>query len=205
MYALYPVFYFLNAFGTHQYLSKHSSVYKQSSYSIQQEILGRWNNSLTQLYIVAAVFSQGSESVEQIANLFTIYFFTDIIHMLFYCSDWIYYVHHTIPIFVHLFLWNFFSYETKVAIIYTSGLLEITTPPISLVWTLSKLQKKGWYTPYLAALTYLNFLCIRILYFPYIWYTHLPTTVQILSFPYHFMNILWFQKMTMYLLKQGGA
>lgn len=118
-----------------------------------------------------------------------------------YFYDWIYYVHHAIPVVVYYTFWDTFSMDTKLAFFYTLAILELTTPPISLAWTLSKLQKKGWYYPYVSAFAYLNFAGIRIVYFPYYWYTGLPFAAQIITLPYHFLNAFWFYKMTRYVLK----
>ena len=202
MYVYYPLFYFLNGITTHKILQFSSSVYKTSPYAIQHEIIGRWNNSLTQILLAILIFRSNTlEDVEMVSSFFQVYLLTDVAHMLLYCYDWIYYLHHIIPILVHYTLWNTLSFESTAALTYTTGILELTTPPISLVWTLSKLNIKGSYSFYASIFAYLNFVGLRILYFPYFWYTDLPFLCQLITFPYHFMNVFWFGKMTSYVLK----
>lgn len=202
MYFLYPTFYLLNGITTHCFLQKNSPAYTQLEGSLQHELIGRWNNSLGQLLLVAVMFSSSTpESVETAAILFGTYLLTDMVHMFLYCYDWIYYLHHIIPMLFYATLWKIVSFDVKIALIFTTGILEITTPPISLVWILSKLQLKRWYTLYLSVFAYLNFFAFRIVYFPYLWYTDVPFIAQIVTLPYHGMNIFWFGKMTSYLLK----
>lgn len=122
-------------------------------------------------------------------------------HMLLYFYDWIYYLHHGLPLLLYFTIWKSCSFELKVATFFAIAILELTTPPISLVWTLSKLKRKGWYYPYLSGFAYLNFVGIRMLYFPYIWYTYLPFTAQMIMIPFHGLNAYWFWKMTQYVLK----
>lgn len=203
MYWLYPLVYAGNVLATNQLLQSNSRVYRQSPLAVRHEILARWNNSLTQLSLSTAIFFfNTSDSFETFTFAFSVYFMTDMIHMLLYCSDWMYYVHHIIPILVHFTLQDSMSAEEKTTMMFIAGLLELTTPPISLAWTLSKLQLKGWYSPYLAAFAYLNFFGIRIVYFPYLWYTQLPFLLQCTTLPFHFMNIFWFSKMTSYIKGQ---
>lgn len=203
MYYLYPIFYAVNGYSIHRLLLKYSEPYKNHDPSVRHEIIGRWNNAFTQipLAIYTLCCNPTPESLERMNILFTLYFFSDMVHMLMYCYDWVFYVHHLIPLLVYSTLWDTLSLDAKSGLVFTAGVLELTTPPISLVWVLSKLHLKGWYTSYATAFAYLNFLTIRILYFPYFWYNDLPFIIQCLAFPYHFMNIFWFGKMTSYVLK----
>ena len=202
MYVWYPIFNFLNGLLTHQFLTNKVSIYKELDYDTQHEVIGRWNNALVQVPLALAIFGwNSSATADYFAACIVTYLLTDVVHMLFYFYDWVYYAHHLIPVLVYYTIWDSFFIDTKVAFIFVIGLLELTTPPISLVWTLSKLKCKGWYYPYLSAFAYLNFTGIRILYFPYLWYNGIPPAVKILSFPYHILNVYWFGKMTSYVLK----
>lgn len=203
MYLLYPVLYFTNGLLTHRFLTSSSSKYSQLDLSIQHEIIGRWNNALTQIVIAAAIFSTNDPAfLSTLGSLFTTYLITDMIHMSMYCYEKIYYIHHIIPILTYYTAWNILSFESKLALSMTTAILELTTPPISLAWSLSKLELKGWYYPYVTAFAYLNFLALRIVYFPYFWLNYSPIFIKIVTVPYHAMNILWFGKMTSYALKQ---
>lgn len=202
MYFLYPIAYLGNGIATHFFLQSYSPAYKKSQPAIRHELIARWNNALTQISLVAVMFcSTTPTSVETAATYFGIYLLTDMAYMLLYCYDWIFYLHHILPILIYTLLWKHLSFDAKIALTFTTGVLELTSPAISLVWILSKLQVKGWYSPYLTVFAYLQFLGIRLVYFPYFWYNDLPMVVQILSSPYHVMNIFWFGKMTSYVCK----
>ena len=151
---------------------------------------------------VAVLSTTDTEFLGKLGALFTTYLITDMIHMSMYCYEKIYYIHHLIPIVTYYTAWNHLSLESKMALSLTTAILEMTTPPISLAWTLSKLELKGWYYPYVTAFAYLNFLALRILYYPYYWFTGIPIVIKIVTVPYHLMNFMWFGKMTSYVLKQ---
>lgn len=204
MYLLYPVLYFTNGLLTHRILQSVSSKYSQLELSIQHEIIGRWNNALTQMVISAAVLTTNDPIfLSNLGMFFTTYLITDMIHMSMYCYEKIYYIHHLIPIVTYYTVWNLLSFDSKIALSMTTAILELTTPPISLAWSLSKLELKGWYYPYVTAFAYLNFLALRILYFPYYWLSYSLIVIKIVTAPYHAMNVLWFGKMTAYVLKKN--
>ncbi len=144
------------------------------------------------------------EQVDFICNVFASYFLTDLLHMIFYSYEPIFYVHHCIPLALYYFGPPFFSPE-EARTIYTVGfLLELTTPPISVVWILSKLGFKP--RGYLACkvFAYLNFVVVRLILFPYYWYTTMAFWPKIVVSPFHVMNVYWFFAMTKYVVKSGN-
>jgi hypothetical protein len=203
MYLLFPIFYVVNGIVTHQYLQSYSPVYKTTEPAIQHDLLGRWTNSFLQVFFSAAILLNTTpQTVDALFDLFATYLITDMIHMLFYCYDWVFYLHHSIPLILYYTLWDSLSIETKMATAFTAGILELTTPPISLGWSLGKLKINGWYSPYVTAFAYVNFFVFRIVYFPWIWYNTLPLGIQIITLPYHGMNLVWFRKLSSYVLKR---
>lgn len=197
-----PVLFFLNGLGTHSILQHYIPGYKLLSYKSQQETLGRWNSLLMQLFLIGGYFFASTPEQSIFLNdTFAAYFITDTLHMLFYSYDPIFYVHHSIPLAIYYLGPLLFTSEEANSIFIAGVILEMTSPPISIVWFLGKvgLKPKGY--TLLKGFAYLNFLFIRILYFPYYWYMSLTLLPKILLAPFHGMNVYWFYSMTKYVMK----
>lgn len=199
---LLPVFFFTNGVTTHGLLQRYVSTYKTLSYEIQQEILSRWNSSLAQYFLIGGYcLAKTQMDIDFLIQIFFSYFLTDMIHMAFYSREYIYYVHHCIPLLT-LYFGNTYLTPAEMQMLVIAGIfLESTTPPISFVWTVSKLNVRMRGLAVCKGFAYLNFLCVRMLYFPYFWYTSTTLLPKMILFPFHCMNIFWFYKMTQYVLR----
>ena len=203
---MYPLFYLGNAFAMHALVPKYFPIYTTLSYEVRHEIVNRLNNSFSQLAMgLAALYFSSPEAIEMLSLSFGMFLFCDMMHMLLYYYDWLFYAHHMLPIGVYLFYWDSFPLEVKAWLCFAGATLELTTPAISMAWIMSKLKIKTWYYTLITGVAYLNFFALRIVYFPYTWYVYLPATAQLITFPYHLMNIFWFWKMTAYVLNTDSG
>jgi hypothetical protein len=199
---LLPIFFLVNGLGTYQVLQHYVPAYKTLSYKTQQETLGRWNSFLMQVFLIGGYFvAKTDDQIDVLSNLFATYFVSDILHMLLYSYELIYYIHHCIPIAIFYFGPMVFTAEESRSIYVAGILLELTSPPISIVWFLGKVGWKPRGYLVLKAFAYLNFFGIRILYFPYYWYMYLALLPKIILAPFHVMNVYWFYSMTNYVVK----
>jgi hypothetical protein len=199
---LLPFFFLANGVTTHLLLDRYVQSYKTLSFQIQQEILGRWNSSLTQYFLIGGyLLAKRQTDIDFLIHIFVSYFLTDMVHMAFYYYESIYYVHHCLPLFI-LFFGNTYLTSAELQTLVVAGIfLESTTPPISFAWTLSKLNLRPKGMLFCKGFAYLNFLWIRMIYFPYFWYTSMTLLPKILMIPFHCMNTFWFYKMTEYMLR----
>jgi hypothetical protein len=197
-----PLFFLGNGLGTHYLLQKYVPSYKTITYRSQQDTLARWNAFLMQMFLIGGyAFVKNDEDIFFFAQMFAAYFLTDIIHMLFYCYEPIYYIHHSISYLILTFGPSYFGPADSHALYFSGILLELTTPPISLAWVLSKLGYKPRGYSLLKGFAYLNFFFVRIVYFPYYWYMYLTLVPKIIIAPFHILNAYWFYSMTGYLVK----
>lgn len=199
---LLPLFFFTNGVTTHLLLHRFVPTYKTLSYEIQQEILGRWNASWTQYFLIGGyLLAKTQTDLDFLVQVFISYFLTDMVHMAFYYYEAIYYIHHAIPLLALYFGNTFLTPADLYSLMIAGIFLESTTPPISAVWTLSKLDLRFKYFNVLKGFAYVNFLVVRMLYFPYFWYTSMNIAPKLIMIPFHCMNTFWFYKMTEYVLR----
>ncbi len=199
---LLPVFFLANGIGTYTLLQHYVPAYKTLSYKSQQETLGRWNGCLMQLFLIAAYsLARTDADIYTLNSLFASYFLTDILHMLFYSYDPLFYIHHSIPLALYYLGPAYFTAEESKSIYLAGVILELSSPLLSVVWFLSKVGLKPRGYLFLKGVAYLNFFCIRILYFPYYWYTSMALLPKIVFSPFHLLNVYWFYIMTGYVVK----
>lgn len=197
-----PLFFIVNGAGFHQLLQKCLPVYNTLPFKAQQETVGRWNSFLTQIFlIIGSIFAKTNEEIQFFSEVLSAYLFIDTVHMLFYCYDLIYYIHHFIPVAIFYFGPPYFTPNEASSIFIAGAILELSSPPLSVAWFLSKMNIKPKGFQIFKIFVYLNFFFVRILYFPYYWAYYLNLGPKIVLAPFHFMNVYWFYSMTQYVMK----
>lgn len=198
------LFMLFNSLLTHNILFFKSSTYKSLSYRDKNEIIGRVNCTMYQLYILylSLTATQYSDYINT-SQLFASFMFYDLVHYFIYQDMISSYLHHIVTISIVFFVNSDYGDYQKILILnHLLFLFESTNPPMSISW----IANKFGYSNYLlfklfATFTFILWSYVRVFYFSHYIYTTPNLINKILLLPFWGLNLFWFKALVKVYLK----